>query len=165
MKSVRMIGFSGHTGLPPETMNLVERALRIKLEPHAGPGLVGVTMLGPDADQLFARVVLDLGGALYVVQPTKGMQYRDGFESEAAKREYDRLYPMATYFEALEFTASSEEAHMAGGRTIVERSDRLLAAWDREPARGHGGTADVVAYAQERGVPVEVIWPEGATRE
>jgi hypothetical protein len=165
MKSARMIGFSGHTGLPPETMKLVERALRIKLQPHAGRGLVGVTMLGPDADQLFARVVLDLGGALYVVQPTKGMQYRDGFESEAAKREYDRLYPMATYFEALEFTSSSEEAHMAGGRTIVERSERLLAAWDGQPARGRGGTADVVAYARERGVPVEVIWPEGATRE
>jgi hypothetical protein len=165
MKSARMIGFSGHTGLPPDTMKLVERELRIKLEPHAGPGLVGVTMLGPDADQLFARVVLDFQGALYVVQPTKGMQYRDGFETETATREYGRLRSMASYVEALEYTESTEEAHMAGGRTIVERSDRLLAVWDRKPARGHGGTADVVAYARERGMPVEVIWPEGATRD
>jgi hypothetical protein len=29
--------------------------------------------------------------------------------------------------------------------------------WDGQPARGHGGTADVVAYAREGGVPVKVV--------
>lgn len=54
---------------------------------------------------------------------------------------------------------------MAGGRVVVDRSARLLAVWDGQPARGHGGTAGVVAYARKRGVPVEVIWPEGAARD
>jgi hypothetical protein len=40
----------------------------------------------------------------------------------------------------------------------------LVAVWDGQPSRGLEGTADVVAYANQRGVPVEVIWPEGATR-
>jgi hypothetical protein len=52
---------------------------------------------------------------------------------------------------------------MAGGRAVVDRSDVLMAVWDGQPARGLAGTADVGAYARERGVPVEVIWPEGAT--
>jgi hypothetical protein len=163
MKSVRMIGFSGHQGLPPATTDLVAAELRAKLEPLAGPELIGVTMLGPGADQLFARIVLELSGRLYVVVPAK--RYRDGFEDPEARREYDRLYPGASYFEALEYVESTEEAHMAGGRVVVDRSDRLLAVWDGKPARGRGGTADIVAYARELGVSVEVIWPEGASRD
>ena len=37
--------------------------------------------------------------------------------------------------------------------------------WDGKPARSYGGTADVVAYARERGTPVRVIWPDGAHRD
>ena len=158
-----MIGFSGHQGLPPATRDLVAAELRAKLEQLAGPELIGVTMLGPGADQLFARIVLELGGQLYVVIPAK--RYRDGFEDPEARQEYDRLYPMAGSFEVLEYVESTEEAHMAGGRAVVDNSDLFVAVWDGRPARGHGGTADVVAYARERGVPVEVIWPEGASRD
>jgi hypothetical protein len=86
-----MVGMTGHAGLPPPTAELVTTALRDTLRLYV-PNLVGVTMLGPGADQLFARVVLSLGGTLYVVQPTTGMQYRDGFEDEAARRSYDELY-------------------------------------------------------------------------
>ena len=45
----------------------------------------------------------------------------------------------------------------------VDRSGVLVAVWDGQPARGLGGTADVVA--RQRGVPMEVIWPQGATRD
>jgi len=34
-----------------------------------------------------------------------------------------------------------------------------------KPARGYGGTADVVAEARQRGVPLTIIWPEGASRD
>jgi hypothetical protein len=159
-----MVGMTGHQGLPTHTAELVTTALRDSLRSYT-PGLVGVTMLGPGADQLFARVVLSLGGALYLVQPTTGRQYRDGFEDTEAQAGYDELYGRASYFEALEYTESTEQAHMAAGKVVVDRSSRLVAVWDGQPSRGLGGTADVVAYARERGVPVTVIWPEGATRD
>jgi hypothetical protein len=155
---------TGHAGLPPPTAELVTTALRETLRPYV-PNLVGVTMLGPGADQLFARVVLELGGTLHVVQPTTGMQYRDSFEDEAARRGYDELYGQASHVHVLEHTESTEKAHMDGGRAVVDRSSVLVAVWDGQPARGLGGTADVVAYARQRGVPVEVIWPEGASRD
>jgi hypothetical protein len=155
---------TGHAGLPPPTAELLTTALRDTLRPYA-LNLVGVTMLGPGADQLFARVVLELGGTLYVVQPTTGMQYRDSFEDESARRGYDELYGQASHVEALGHTESTEQAHMDGGRAVVHRSSVLVAVWDGLPARGLGGTADVVAYARDRGVPVEVIWPEGASRD
>ncbi|MFE2673679.1 hypothetical protein [Streptomyces hygroscopicus] len=40
----------------------------------------------------------------------------------------------------------------------------MVAVWDGKPARGHVGTVDVVAYAERTGVPVRVLWPEGASR-
>jgi hypothetical protein len=159
-----MVGMTGHQGLPAHTAEVVTAALRDTLQPYA-LNLVGVTMLGPGADQLFARVVLSLGGTLYVVQPTADMQYRDSFPDPEARRGYDELYGQASHVEALEHTESTEQAHMDAGKVVVDRSSLLVAVWDGQPARGLGGTADVVAYAWERGVPVTVIWPEGARRD
>jgi hypothetical protein len=47
---------------------------------------------------------------------------------------------------------------------MVKRADLLIAVWDGQPARSWGGTADVVAKARQLGLPVTVIWPNGATR-
>jgi len=53
---------------------------------------------------------------------------------------------------------------MAASKLMVDEADELYAVWDGKPARGYGGTADVVAYAREHGTPVRVIWPDGARR-
>jgi hypothetical protein len=159
-----MVGMTGHQGLPARTAELVTAALRDTLSSYT-LNLVGVTMLGPGADQLFARVVLELGGILYVVQPTVGTQYRDSFPDAEARRGYDELYGQASHVEALEHTESTEQAHMDAGKVVVDRSSLLVAVWDGQPSRGLGGTADVVAYARQRGVPLTVIWPEGAARD
>lgn len=156
------VGGTGHQGLPPDSVKVVDQALRDQLARYAPRDLLGITMLGPGADQLFARAILDVGGLLHVVIPAA--KYRDGFEDEDARRGYDELMDRATYTERLEYVESTEESHMAGGRTVVDNSDVLVAVWDGKPARGRGGTADVVAYAREVGTPVEVIWPDGATR-
>ncbi len=37
---------------------------------------------------------------------------------------------------------------------IVDRSDVVLALWDGQAARGRGGTAEIVSYAEQQGVPV-----------
>lgn len=56
----------------------------------------------------------------------------------------------------------------AGGVLVAvlpaSESDVLLAVWDGLPGRGPGGTADVVAYARSKGVPVTILWPEDAVR-
>jgi hypothetical protein len=48
---------------------------------------------------------------------------------------------------------------------MIDQAVELYAVRDGQPARGYGGTADVVAYARERGTPVRVIWPHGAERD
>ncbi len=60
---------------------------------------------------------------------------------------------------------SNSQAHQSGSEIVVGLSDQMIAVWDGQPARGYGGTADVVAYADRVGVPVRSVWPEGATRD
>jgi hypothetical protein len=129
---------------------------------RCGGDIIGITCLADGADQLFARAVITLGGRLEVIVPAE--QYRGGLSPQALP-EYDQLFAKADRIERLPFVESTEEAHMAAGKLIVDCSSLLLAVWDGAPARGYGGTADVVAYAREQGVPVEVVWPAGASRD
>ena len=160
---VTRVGGTGHRLLPAATSRLVEPELRALLARCAGAtGLVGVTLLDDGADQLFAQAILALGGVLEVVLPA--IRYRDGLPANSVGA-YDELLARATCVRRLPYVESTSEAHMAAGQLVVEGADLLVAVWDGRPARGVGGTSDVVAYARSRGVPVEVIWPAGASRD
>src|SRR5262249_32632293 len=124
--------------------------------------MTGLSCLADGADQIFARAVLDAGARLEVIVPATA--YRDGLP-EQARGEYDSLLAVATGITRLDFTESTSEAHMAASQAMLAAADRLYAVWDGKPARGYGGTADVVAEAKNRGIPVTIIWPPGATRD
>lgn len=155
------IAVSGHRGLPGSTADLVGRAIRVALAGYA-PNLVGLSCLADGADQIFARTLTDVGGRLEVVIPAT--EYRDGLPI-GAHAEYDRLLDLAAAIHRLPFTGSTSEAHMAASKLMIDRADELYAVWDGKPARGYGGTADVVAYARAHGTSVHVIWPPGAQRD
>jgi len=123
---------------------------------------VGVTCLADGADQLFARVVLDHGGRIEVVVPAR--RYRDGLPAEA-HASYDELLAEAVKVYELDREESDEQAHMAASEAMLDMVDALFAVWDGKAARGYGGTADAVKRAQAIGIPVQVLWPAGATRD
>lgn len=155
------IAFSGHRSLPGPTAGLVDKAIRAALAEHA-PEVAGISCLADGADQIFARAVTDVGGKLEVVIPAA--RYRAGLPAEA-QPEYDRLLAEAAAVCRMPFTESSSESHMEASKAMIDRADELFAVWDGQPARGYGGTADVVAYAREHGTSVRVIWPHGAERD
>jgi hypothetical protein len=124
--------------------------------------VAGLSCLADGADQIFARAVTDLGGALEVVVPAA--EYRAGLPAHSHPG-YDALFAQAAAVRRLPFTESTPDSHMAAGKLMVDKADELYAVWDGKPARAYGGTADVVAYARERGTPVRVIWPDGAQRD
>lgn len=154
------IAVSGHRGLPEETAVLIDGAVRKALAEYRN-GVTGLSCLADGADQIFARAMLDLGGVLEAVIPAK--EYRDGLSSECHAA-YDELLGRAVRIHRLEFVESTSESHMAASARMLDDADVLFAVWDGQPARGYGGTADVVAEARRRGVPVRVIWPDGAQR-
>lgn len=155
------IAVSGHRGLPEPTVQLIKVALQAELVHHV-PDLVGITCLADGADQLFAQVVIDLGGALEVVVPAQ--KYRDALP-DAHKPLYDQLLARAANVRERAFVESDSQAHMAASVDMLIDADLLVAVWDGQPARGFGGTADVVNHARQQNIPVLVIWPEGCTRE
>jgi len=156
------LAITGHRGLPAGTERLVDTALRAEISRRAGGGLVGLSCLADGADTLFARAILDAGGKLIVIVPA--MQYRDGLPTEHQPT-YDALIARATRVVQIDRTESDSEAHMAASLRMLDQADELVAVWDGKPARGYGGTADVVKAARERCIPVTVVWPETASRD
>jgi hypothetical protein len=155
------IAISGHRGLNDRTTDLIDQAIRERLS-NDSDSLTGLSCLADGADQIFARAVLDSGGALEVVIPAE--EYRSGLPVQA-QSEYDDLLTRAVAVHRLPFTESTSESHMAASKLMVDKADELYAVWDGRPARAYGGTADVVAYARDHDTPVEVIWPAGAVRD
>ena len=153
------LAVTGHRGLPDPLAKQINAALRTEVARYAH--LIGVTCLADGTDTLFAHAVLGVGGVLVVVVPARG--YRDSFPS-SHHADYDLLIARAEHVIELDYPASTPEAYMAASLRMLDDADRLLAVWDGQPARGHGGTADVVAAARDRGLPVTVVWPAGAVR-
>ena len=147
--------------MPPETARLVDEAVRAALSRQAAD-VTGLSLLADGADQIVARALLDLGGQIEAVIPAT--RYRQGLPP-GAWPEYDWLLAQAQTVHRLDFTDSTSEAHMAASEFMLRQADELLAIWDGKPARGYGGTADVVACARDSGIPVQVIWPAGARRD
>lgn len=158
------IAVSGHRELSPEVTSLIERAIRAELAGIGTEGaeLVGVSCLADGADQVFAAAVLERGGTLEVVVPAD--EYRDRLPDES-KALYDKCFNQAADVHRCDYRESTADAHMDASVVMVNKADRLFAVWDGQPARSYGGTADVVAYARDKGVPVTVIWPAGANRD
>jgi len=160
---VRRVAISGHRGLPVDTEQLVDAGLRAAVEEASdGSGLVGLTCLADGPDTTFARMLLAAGGTLTVVVPAR--KYRDSLPAEHHP-DYDQLLAAATDVIELDREESDSDAHMAASLRMLEDVDRLIAVWDGKPARGFGGTADVVTAARERGIEITVVWPDGATRD
>ncbi len=153
------IGITGHQRLEdPEAWPWVARVLRDELAKIAPP-LVAVTSLAVGADQLLARMVLERGGTIYAVLPFADIERSFSPEDVSVYRELAR---QATV-EVLATPGTDEDAYLAAGKRVVELSDLVLAVWNGKPAKGKGGTADVVAYAISRGVSLIHINPISRT--
>ncbi|OEV10309.1 hypothetical protein [Streptomyces nanshensis] len=156
------LGITGHRGLPRESERLIRTALNFTVQQYSPETLMGISCIADGPDAWFAESVLDHGGHIEVVVPASG--YRDGLPAWHHAT-YDRLLRQAREVHSTGLSASDAHAHMAGSEILVGLADRLVAVWDGKPARGHGGTADVVEYANRNGVPVDVVWPDGAARD
>ena len=149
------VAVSGHRGLPVDAQDLVRIALHEAVRERAGSELVGLSCLADGPDAWFAQSVLDLGGRLVAVVPAE--QYRDGLPTEHHPT-YDALLARAAQVLRVNHVESTSEAHMEASERMLAEADELVAVWDGKPARGYGGTADVVAAARNRAVPVVVFF-------
>jgi SMODS and SLOG-associating 2TM effector domain 1 len=163
----------------------------VPVAPGAGLALVVVSALAEGADRLVAEEVLaagddrlvlkdvltvgdeqtmvpetvlaDLDARLEVALPMDAGEYAEDFKTEESKEEFRcflaRARPGDTWKapEGLE----REEAYERAGRYVVDRCDALIAVWDGGKSRGRGGTAEIIGYAQEQGVPIAWVHTAG----
>jgi hypothetical protein len=158
---VPRIGITGHANLTADSEQLVAAGIRSALENHPGE-LIGVTCLARGADQVFARIVLELGGSVEVVLPAE--DYRGNTVEPGNLADFDELLGKAARVHTMDFTKSGSAAYMAASEYVLDHVDAVVAVWDGLPGR-NGGTADVVVAARARALPVTVVWPPGARRE
>jgi hypothetical protein len=82
------------------------------------------------------------------------------FESQQSREEFLTLLGEAETVIEMPALDSRTEAYERAGRYVVEHSDVLVAVWDGLPARGRGGTAEIVEWARGLGKPVYRVWTE-----
>ncbi|GAB2702246.1 hypothetical protein [Nocardia thraciensis] len=123
--------------------------------------LVGVSCIARGADSVFARAVLDVGGRLEVVLPSRN--YRERKVKPDHAEQFNELLRRADTVRVMDFDDAGADAYEAANEAVLGSCDQLIAVWDGK-AGERSGTGSVVALASDRGLPVEIIWPVGAVR-
>jgi len=170
--------------LRPRIREAIVRLLTlVPIAPGAGLALVVISALAEGADRLVAEEVLaagadrlvlkdvlaagdnqlvletvlaDLDARLEVALPMDVKKYEGDFKNEASKQEFRCLLARARASDIWQAEDGLEpkKAYECAGRHVVDRCDAIIAVWDGEKSRGQGGTAEIVGYAQEKGVPI-----------
>ena len=170
---VLAVGITGHRkdALPPESLLTLHERLRTVLETLADaaaqvhlanrdffsaaePQLLFVSPLADGADQIGAHIALELGYRLHAVLPFNRDRYRNELCDEEARTRFDTLVERAQcVLELPGETSHPLESYVMAGRATVAHSDLLIAVWDGLPARGRGGTGEIVRLAHDRATP------------
>ncbi|MEK9500813.1 hypothetical protein [Gaopeijia maritima] len=166
-----VVGVTGHrpAALAGVDLDLLERRVDTVLDVLAELGhdhlLSG---LAEGTDRLVARRALASGWTLHAVLPFERLRYEADFDGSGSRAEFAALLDRSARVSVARAGAESRAGagpaadlgdaapYAAQGRTLVAGSDMLVAVWDGLPARGPGGTADVVGWARAAGAPV--VW-------
>jgi hypothetical protein len=175
------IGITGHRSIAAEPMvsKAVEAAITTVLRAlekrskfsEAGKPLSSstrfrlkvISMLAEGADLLGMQAGLDCGAELMGVLPFDEHSYREAFAGGPSRVLFDNVWSKLSSIVVLDGVAGDDASYEQANSAILDRSDVVIAVWDGDPARGPGGTGDVVQDALNRGLPVIVISPRAAT--
>ncbi|WP_435593050.1 hypothetical protein [Nocardia sp. bgisy118] len=155
------VGVTGHMNITETTALMVYEAVRALIADHDPGELVGVSCIARGADSVFARAVLDAGARLEVVLPSRN--YREAKVKPEHAALFDDLSARAARVLVMDYDDAGREAYEAANEAVLGSVDRLVAVWDGETGQA-GSTGSVVDLARAKGVPVHVVWPEGAAR-
>jgi hypothetical protein len=132
------------------------RAAALRAAPAQPPPLLQLlSCLAEGSDRIAVRAALVRGFRLRVELPFAAAQYERDFAGEDSRAEFRELLAQAD--SVREFAGDRRDptrAYEAAGQRVVSGCQLLIALWDGLPARGRGGTAEIVQWALQAGVPV-----------
>ncbi len=140
-------GITGHQEIgSPGEISWVGNALEGAIRDYSIT--LGYTSLAAGADQLFAELLQKAKLSYIVIIPCT--RYEDSFRNPECLEKYHALLAGATSVVRLPSDIPTEQAFWEAGQKVVSLSDIMFAVWDGLPAKGLGGTADVVHYARSQ---------------
>lgn len=151
-----VIGWTGHRNLEnaddvEEALNIVIgtllKAQRAKGDENAMVSGYGSLAIG--ADLLVTKILQERGVLYDLVLPT----------TTDKSDEIDMMIQSARSETRVESMIERNLEYRQLANEIADKCDMLIAVWDGYPARGPGGTAEVVDFTRSRGKPVVVISP------
>ncbi len=158
-----MAGGHRENGLQSANRALLERAIGhiLDLIARRSPGTPRLLVsLAEGADRLIIAGALAREWPITAVLPFARDEFARDFETAPSQQEYQDMLVRADRVIALPgdrgATVGDGAAYAAANQVMLDQADLVLSVWDGEPARGPGGTAEVVAQARARGLPV--IW-------
>ncbi len=164
-----VIGVTGHrnfTSDDPKISSLVRKELRRIVRAGRGAPLLILSGLAEGADRLVAHVAREaFDAALWAILPLPDALYLRDFSKRASIKEYNSLKTAAKRIIEAPLMASRRAVSRYGeprnhqyawiGAFIARRAQVLVALWDGSPARGTGGTEQVVNWFLSGRVPRE----------
>ena len=160
------VGVSGHRNLPDieAVTNAIDMALRTIFAAYGDDSLQVISPLAEGTDRVVVwRAMENYEVRLVVPLPLEISDYMLDFKSISSKAEFVTLLEQADKIFELPAEDTREACYLAAGMYTLDHSDVLIAVWDGAPARGIGGTAEIVAQARRRGMPM--AWVQVAERE
>ncbi len=155
-----VVGFSGHRQLPdtPGAERAVNQALESLRQETKGEW-VALSSVATGGDLLFVAQARALGLSWHAILPLPKAEFASDF-SPAEWATVEATLKQSEHVRVITENGSREDAYLDCGMETVNGADVLLAIWDGQPARGKGGTADVVEYARSLSRPIIIIDPD-----
>jgi hypothetical protein len=153
------VGAIGHRALEGsreaiwDQITLVLPQLRAE---HPNEQMLLICSIAEGADRLLLSAAANFGIAYDCVLPCSPDCFRDDFRSQESRDEFDRLLAGARMVVQPDESIDKETGYLWTSNTVIDRADMLIAVWDGGPGHGPAGTAETVARALTRGIPV--IW-------
>jgi hypothetical protein len=155
-RQVMIIGITGHQEIgSTEVVAWVRETLQSAIDRL--DITKGISCLAIGSDQMFAEVILSKGVELIAVIPC--LNYEFTFHSSDDLLNYQRLKLKAAELIQMDEISPTEQAFYQASQYLVDRSNAIIAIWNGQPAKGFGGTADVVSYASNKGKNIIHINP------
>ncbi len=162
------VGVSGHRDLIDleAVSKAVDEALREILAAYEDDPLQVISPLAEGADRVVVwRAMENNVVHLVVPLPLEMSDYMLDFKSISSKAEFITLLEQADQVIELPAELTRAACYLATGMYVLDHSDVLIAIWDGAPARGISGTAEIVAEARRRGMPIAWVQVAGRVQE
>ncbi|WP_262152228.1 hypothetical protein [Chryseobacterium foetidum] len=138
-----ILGITGHQKLENFDENWIIKEIRNFVLKNSVDK--GISCLAIGADQLFCEELVNNKIDYDVIIPCEN--YLSTFKKKEDILKFTSLLGLSKNVLTLNFEKPSEEAFYAAGQKILEYSTTIIAVWDGKPAKGLGGTGDIVKAA------------------